>query len=429
MDNQTNSTKQNAKSLNTLLQTKQATMIISLVLAFIIWLIVVTTIDPATEKTMPVTVDFSFNEAAYTSQGLSIVEKPSLTLNVAVEGDGIELASLLQSDLIAYPDYSSVKGSGTYTLPLAVNYSGSGNVNIKDNDFGYITLTFDKLITIKHTISVNVTGVEVIDGYYMDLPVTSSTEVTLSGPESAIAPIKSVVATVVLEEQRTESAIVNTRLDYLDENGNIVSSSDITTDVDQVEVTIPIYPIKEVPLSIEFTGVPTGYDPTVLGATLSEKTIRIAGPEAQIEGITSVNAGAIDLSTFVLGEEIISNIVLPENIRNVDGLQTVTVYFDTQGYSTQTVTVTEFSIINLPDGVEITFPTGRINTVRLVGEDSELTELSDTSVVAVIDAANLTVVRGQQNIPAQIIVSSTDTVFATGKYSILCEVEQVETDE
>ncbi len=429
METKMDNSKQTQKSLKDILQTKQATMVISFIIAAVLWLIVVTTIDPNTTQSILVPVDLSFNEAVYTSQGLSIVERPSQTISVTVEGDGIELAGLAQADVLAYPDYSSIKGAGTYTLPLSVNYTGQSNLNIVNDDFGYITLTFDKLSTVKFPISVTVSGVELLDGYYMDLPVASATEVTLTGPESAINPIESVFANVSLTEQRTESAIVTTRLTYLDTNGNIVENIDITADIEQVEVTVPIYPIKELPLTIEFTGVPSGYDPSVLGATLSDKTIRVAGPAAQMDNMTSVSAGSIDLSTFVLGEEITSNIVLPENVRNVDGLQTVTVYFDTQGYTTTTLTVTEFSTINVPEGVQITFPTGRINNVRLVGEEQELSELSDTSVIALINADDLTVVRGQQNIPVQIIISSTDTVFATGKYTILCEVAPVEEDE
>ncbi len=423
---QTNSPNIDKKSIKSILQSKQATMVISLIGAFVIWIIVVTSIDPNTEKNILVPVDLAFNEAIYTSQGLSIVEKPSQTISVTMEGDGIDLANLLQTDVLVYPDYSSVKGAGEYTLPLVVNYTGQSNLDVQNRDYGYITIKFDALKSVKLPITVNVSGVEVLEGYYMDLPVSSSTEVNLTGPNSAINPISSVVATVTLEEQRTQSAIVTTQLTYLDSNGDVVENEDIVADVGQVEITIPIYPIKELPLTIEYTGVPTGYDPAVLGATLSDKTIRVAGPAAQLDEMTSVSAGIIDLSTFVLGEEIVTNIVLPESIRNVDGLQTVSVYFDTQGYSTLTMNVTEFSTINVPSGVEIVFPTGRVNSVRLVGEESELSELSEASVVAFIDADDITVVRGQQNIPVQILVSSTDTVFATGSYSILCEVQQID---
>ncbi len=423
---QMNSPNTDRKSFKAIMESKQATMIISVIGAFVIWLVIVISIDPNTEKNILAPVDLTFNEAVYTSLGLSIVERPSQTINVTLEGDGIDLANLAQTDVLVYPDYSSVKGAGTYTLPLVVNYTGSSNLNVQNNDYGYVTLTFDKLTSIKLPISVNVSGVEVLEGYFMDLPIASSTEVNLTGPDSAIKPIESVVATVMLEEQRTQSAIVTTQLSYLDSNGQVVENKDIVADIEQVEITIPIYPVKELPLTIEFKGIPTGYDPSVLGATLSDKTIRVAGPEAQLEAMTSVSAGIIDLSTFVLGEEMVTNIVLPESIRNVDGLQTVTVYFDTQGYSTQTMNVTEFSTINVPEGVEITFPTGRVNSVRLVGEEEELSALSETSVVALIDADDITVVRGQQNIPVQILITSTQTVFATGSYSILCEVQQVE---
>ena len=72
----------------------------------------------------------------------------------------------------------------------------------------------------------------------------------------------------------------------------------------------------------------------------------------------------------------------------------------------------------------VSFPTARVNNVTLIGKESELQTLASTSVVAQVDAtpANISVMNGQQTMPVKIIVPGTQTVFATGSYTVLCEI-------
>ena len=67
---------------------------------------------------------------------------------------------------------------------------------------------------------------------------------------------------------------------------------------------------------------------------------------------------------------------------------------------------------------------GRINNMTLIGREDELAELSESSVVAQIDASptNVSVTKGQQNMEVEIIVPGTETVFATGTYTVLCDI-------
>ncbi len=417
-------------SIKKWLGSRQGSAVISVIIAIFIWFAVETVIEPGSTQVYSVPVDFTFNDAAYKSQGLSVVSLPSKTVNVTIQGDGTILGGVSESDILVYPDYSSVKGEGEYSLRLVVRNAGTKRFDIVNDNLGYIDLTFDKFVTSTYNISTNVTGIEIAEGYYMDVPVISPQTVTITGPDKSVSRVASVVANITLDEIRSESAIVTSRLSYLDEAGSIIETDDITADIEQVEVTIPIYRIVELPLTVEFTNVPTGFDPAVLQATLSNKTIRIAGSSSQIDSLTSISAGIIDLTTFELDEEIILNITLPESVKNVDGLQSVTVNFSgISNYTTKTITVTEIQTVNVPSNVEITFPSEQINSVTLIGDADELDALSDTSVVGVVDFSptNLGVSNGQQTTPVQIVVPSGETVFAIGNYTILCNVKTDET--
>lgn len=400
----------------------------ALLMAILLWVVVIT-LQPNTEKEITnIDVNLDYNSASYTGKGLDIVDRPDVKVRVKVKGDGTDVLNISAADLMVYPDYTTVTGEGTYTLKLEAKINGtslSRNVDIEKVIPDTITLDFDKIATKKFPIQVSVTGLEVGNGYYADTPTARPGEVTLRGPESEINRIEKVLANVAVEGERTDPLLAPSELEYLDKSGNPVDSEYITADVEQVEVEVPVLKMKEVPLTFEFTGVPAGYDPSQLSYTMSQNTIRVAGSQEQVDALESISAGIIDLTTFVPGTPITLNITLSEGLRNVDSLQTVTVEFDTRGYTTKTVSVTDIRVINASSGVTVTPTTQRINSVTLVGLETELETLSSDSVVAVVDASSDNLVnmkKGQLQMNARILVPGAKSVFATGSYTVLCDI-------
>ena len=413
---------------------KRVLALFSLLVAFFMWFVVISVVDPNQTVTVRyVPVNLEYNSAASESYGLGIVEKPNMTVNVRVTGDGSVVGGLEAGDLLVYPDYSSVTGVGTYTLRLIVRRADTSIAaqqyeieGIVSNN--YITLTFDEMATKTFPVTVNVIGVEPAEGYFVDTPVASPAEVTLRGPESQMSQVDKVVANVALSGQRTESALATAQLEFWDKDGNVLTDTHITTDTEQVEVTIPVLKMKEVPITFEYTGVPQGYDTSVLGAQLSQETILIAGPAERVDALESVSAGFVDLTKFKLGETVTLSITLPEGIRNLDALQSVDVTFDTYGFATRTVTVSQITVVNAPSDTTVTVTTRRLSDVTLVGPEDELDALSEANVVAQVDASasNINVSKGQQSMPVTIVVPGSSTVFATGSYEVLCDIDTSE---
>ena len=413
---------------------KRVLALFSLLVAFFMWFVVISVVDPNQTVTVRyVPVNLEYNSAAYESYGLGIVEKPNMTVNVRVTGDGSVVGGLEAGDLLVYPDYSSVTGVGTYTLRLIVRRADTSIAaqqyeieGIVSNN--YITLTFDEMATKTFPVTVNVIGVEPAEGYFVDTPVASPAEVTLRGPESQMSQVDKVVANVALSGQRTESALATAQLEFWDKDGNVLTDTHITADTEQVEVTIPVLKMKEVPITFEYTGVPQGYDTSVLDAQLSQETILIAGPAERVDALESVSAGFVDLTKFKLGETVTLSITLPEGIRNLDALQSVDVTFDTYGFATRTVTVSKITVVNAPSDTTVTVTTRRLSDVTLVGPEDELDALSEANVVAQVDASasNINVSKGQQSMPVTIVVPGSSTVFATGSYEVLCDIDTSE---
>lgn len=416
--------------LDRLLSRRWVSILISLLMAVLLWVIVILQ-QPTQTYMITVPVSYDYNSPLYTAASLDITERNNLSVNVLIKGDSSVLSNVSAADIVVYPDYTDVSRSGTpgeYTLPLRARRSDNSLQKFEIDSItpGNVEITFAQIGTQKYPVEIDA-SIDPAEGYYLGEKQASPTEVTLRGPVEELARVKRVAARVESAEPRDRTMLDSAGLEFFDENGELVPPGSITVlEGDQVEVTIPILKIKEVPLRFEFSNVPAGYDPSVLRASISPATIRIAGAADLVDGIESINAGFINLTRIQLGKAETLRIPLADGLVNVDNIQDATVNFNTRGYDVpHTITVSDIRVTNAPAGVSVKVITEMLQNVTLVGETEELAELAPADVIALVDASsqNITVRgSGQQQFNAQIIVTGTRTVFATGTYSVLCEI-------
>ena len=417
--------------LERLLSRRWISILVSLLMAVLLWLTVISQQPTQTYIITGVPVSYDYNSPLYTGASLDITSRSDLRVNVSIKGDSSVISNVGAADIIVYPDYTDVSRSGTpgeYTLPLRARRSDNSlqKFEIDSVTPGNVEITFAQIGTQKYPVEIDA-SIDPAEGYYLGEKQASPTEVTLRGPVEELARVKQVAARVESAEPRDRTMLDSAELEFFDENGELVPRGSITVlEGDQVEVTIPILKIREVPLRFEFSNVPAGYDPAVLRASISPATIRIAGAADLVDSIESINAGFINLTRIQLGKTETLRIPLADGLVNVDGVQDATVSFNTQGYDVpHTITVNDIRVTNAPAGVSVKVITEMLQNVVLIGETEELAELSPADVVALVDASsqNITVRgSGQQQLSAQIIVTGTRTVFATGSYSVLCEI-------
>lgn len=439
MKNNTNNAPSNASSqakpmgrFEKLFSNRWFAMAVSAMLAVLLWLVVIAQ-EPTQTRTITVSgVSYDYNSALYTGASLDIVKREDTKVSVVISGDSSAINEVDPADIVVYPDYTEVSRSGMpgeYTLRLQARRADTSltKFDIDSISPAYVDVTFAQIGTQKFTVEVEA-SVDPAEGYYLGEKQASPAEVTLRGPESQMSQVDKVVANVALSGQRTESALATAQLEFWDKDGNVLTDTHITADTEQVEVTIPVLKMKEVPITFEYTGVPQGYDTSVLDAQLSQETILIAGPAERVDALESVSAGFVDLTKFKLGETVTLSITLPEGIRNLDALQSVDVTFDTYGFATRTVTVSKITVVNAPSDTTVTVTTRRLSDVTLVGPEDELDALSEANVVAQVDASasNINVSKGQQSMPVTIVVPGSSTVFATGSYEVLCDIDTSE---
>ena len=119
--NRTNGTKPAIQHTKSILDDRRIRLLLAVVGAIVAWMVVTIVVQPGTTRTINnVPVDFTYDSAAYTSRGLSIVSAPEKYVSLKLSGDGYTIGSLTSSDFVVYPDWSGVRDSGEKTLHLQV---------------------------------------------------------------------------------------------------------------------------------------------------------------------------------------------------------------------------------------------------------------------------------------------------------------------
>lgn len=286
-----------------------------------------------------------------------------------------------------------------------------------------IDVVFDEVSEKTLPITVDASAVSVADGYMLNKTTAVPAEITLRGPTTELDQVASVVATVPGDGELSDTTTVPATLELRDENGETFTPQYTTMDSDTANVTLTIYQVRELPLVVDFIGTPTNFDTKSLKYSLSQDTLRVAGPARTVSALEELTVTDFDLAReFELGRDYQRLVELPAGIVSLDGVTSVTLSFDTEEMASTTLNISNIKPINVPSNYEIEVLSSLVSGVTLYGPADEIEAISADSVVAQIDCQSVNLTVGQQSIPVTIQIPSSTRVFATGSYTVQCEV-------
>ena len=165
------------------------------------------------------------------------------------------------------------------------------------------------------------------------------------------------------------------------------------------------------------------FDVESLHYSLSQQTLRVAGPARTISALEALTVTDFDLAReFEPGRDYQRLIELPAGIVSLDGVTNVTLDFDTSEMGSTKLNVSNIRAINVPSNYELQILSSIVSGVTLYGPADEIDKLSADSIVAQIDCQSLNLTVGQQTIAVSIQIPSSSRIFATGSYTVQCEV-------
>lgn len=424
--------KNNKDNKKSLLDSRNVRILLSVLIAVVIWMIVTLAINPGSSTYFSgVPVDFGYDSDAYAKLGLDMVKSPEAKVKVTLKGDGGDLAAVENAgDMIVYPDFSSVKGAGEYELPLKVRLKSSQLNNlIEATADGKVTVVFDTVEEKTFDVEVEVQNgsISVAEGYVLHGTTAKPGKVTVSGPQGELDKIARIVAPLGYSDglqDLTESKLATVELEARSADNEPVALQYVSMDNTLADVNISVYQTLTLPLKVNFINVPSGFDVNTLDYTLSQQHMTVTGRPSVLNALTELAVSDFDLAnSFALDKAYQLNVELPDGVESVDNITTVTLTFNTEGLATKTVNVSNLRLINQPANMQIKLNTNRLNNVVLVGPKEELEKLSASAVSAVIDAGSVQITEGTENMAAEVRVPSSSSIFAVGSYSAECSIQ------
>lgn len=370
------------------MKSKLIAILLSAVVAFGLWLYVITVVSPESEKTyyeIPVVLQ---NKEILSDRGLIIVsETPKVTL--ALKGTRSILNDLNEANINVITNVANIEKAGTHHLTYDIAYPG----NISKNDITVLSSSTD-LITVKVEnkvkkqipVEVDYGGTSVPEGYIADLKNAKldHDHIEVAGPESTMKHIhKAIIKEVDLTGRKTTLTGEYTYT-LCNADGIPVNAAMVTTNVDTVNLTVTIERMQQIILAVDviYGGGATAQTTTI---TIEPLTLWVSGTDeklSQLGNIVTIDTIALDQMLSNETKTYDVKKILPEGVTNRTGIANVTVEIKFKELAAKTFNVTSISAINVPLGLEVEFTTLAMDvTVRGPAEMVNAMKASDISVV------------------------------------------------
>ena len=360
---------------------------LSAVIAFALWLYVISVVSPESEDTF-YDIPVSYQNDVLEERGLMIVsEKPTVTLRL--KGNRSDLNELNADNITILVNLGAIQAPGTQMLGYNISFPGnipSNAVVPVSQSPNILQLKVENKIKKSIPIELEYIG-RVPEGYIDDRnnPVMDATTIEVSGPESAVANIHHASIAVDLSG-RTESIIGEFTYTLCDAEGTPVDAEMVVTNKENVNLSVKIQRMKEIPVVLELVegGGASSADCVV---ERSMDSIWVSGSESKLRDLNAVDLGSVDLAQLQKDTNVlIFDVNLPEGVTNITGESqvTVTITFPELGRKKISVTAENFQASGVAEGMEVNWITQTLE-VEVRGPKDLVKRITDKDITVTVD--------------------------------------------
>ncbi len=410
------------------MKNKFVMVLLSAVVAFGLWLYVVTVISPESEETyynIPVILE---GQSLLAERGLMVTENLNPTIMLTLSGNRTDLNKLNSSNIKVVANLSNISESGDHRLNYSINYPVdiNGTLEKVNSNPKYVTLRVEREIRKDIDIHVYYTG-SVPEDYIADTEnkVMDYTRVTISGPEPVISQIAQARVDVDLTD-RTESFSESYRFTLCDKDGEPVDVSHVETSIAQVNLTMKIQRMKEIALKLN---VIEGGGATIATSEIiiDPPIIKVSGSEKALEGLTEIEIGTINLGELTGTYQTTFPIVLPNGVTNLTGVQEADVTVRFPNLLKKNFNVTNIRVLNQPIGMELDLLT-QVLQVTVRGPKDLVETMTAEDVIVTVDLSGAQV--GTKTMKAEISMGhGFENAGAVGVYSVSVTLRDPDAEE
>ena len=406
-----------------ILNSKIFYMVVSLLLAFVLWLYVGREANPEVTSTLSrVQVVFSGLESL-DQRGLMISEGAEQTVSLRIRATRDVWNRLNQGETTVTIDVSGIAEPGEQSVSVTsrnINFPRSitamDSIDVQYTSPGAVEFTVSRWATRQVPVQGSFSG-SVAEGYQRESFTFAPETVTVSGREELVNQVDHALVTVTQEDMDATYS-ENCAYTLIGADGETIPAGQLETDPATVLVTLPVVQLKEVELTVDL--IPGG------GASAENVTVEIepsaitvSGDGADLAGLTSISLGEIDLSKVFGSRQVFQMpIDLDPSLTNVSGITEASVTVTVNDLTTRILQVSNISFINQPEGYRAEAVTQSCS-VQIRGSQEAVEAVTASQLRVVADLSEMELATGSQTIPVRVYLDGGSDVGVVGEYNIV----------
>lgn len=398
-------------------------MVLSVLVAIGLWAYVVGALNPDSSgpvRNLPVTF---VGTDVLESRGLMITSGLEQTVTLNVNGKRDALLALSAETVSITIDVSSITQPGQYSSEYQVSFnppSGVSSSSLVTTDRYPQTVSYTVVRQATRTIPVRGTATgSVAEGYQAGEFSFAPDTLEVRGEEALVNQIDYALVTLD-QEDMSETYSGDLPYVFITFTGDTMDPAELETSATLVRTTLPVFQLKEVPLSINL--IPGGgASEKNVKVEIEPKSIVISGAPADLEPLKEVSLGDIDLAK-VPGSDILTfPISLSSELTNVSGVAEAVVTLSMEGLTTTTLEVDNIELIHCPEGYFAEAVT-RTRQIQIRGAAEAVETVTASQLLIVADLENAVAATGTQTIPVKVYLNGRNDVGVVGDYNIVVSI-------
>lgn len=360
-----------------------ATLILSFVLAVVIWVNAMQVEDPDIKRALEIPATFIGLADDITRISPTNDNPPVL---VTYEGPTSIVSNLTQDDFTAIIDLSDVPLGSEVSVPVEIQAKNT-QVTLEEPIPESVVVHLEKLVTREIDVELVIQG-DVARGYTRGNALIDPPVIAVTGTESEVDRLDFAQVTVFLNDA-TQTRIESPQPLFYDRQRRVASVSGLQLSTDQVEVTIPVNESADFAnkvITADIIGqVAPGY--RVLGVTVEPSSVLVTGRPTQLALPFRVQTEPIDITGLTETFQDQVSLVLPEGI-SLDSVTEITVTVQIEPFSSTKIYNQPIELLGVNEDLEVTIEPDTLRVV-LFGPSPVLDTLTEQEVRVSLDLFGL----------------------------------------
>lgn len=366
--------------------------ILSVFLAFLIWLTVVNLSNPEIvgKREVPLEIE---NEQVLTNAGRTYEINGKSTVTVYFDVRTRDEYKIRPSDFRAYVDLAELYDvTGSVQVKIEV-LNNKELISVAEAKPGVVRVMTEELQTKVFDLAAAQKG-KTSEGYAMNGITLTPSSITVQGPVSKVGLISYAGVEIDLAGA-TEDVNGVTQPVFYDANGNELEISDrIQVNTSEIQYSVAVNKVKELPLDFEVSGtVASGYRYT--GVECATRSISVTGLKSNLASMNKVTVPASELNiSGATADKLVKVDIrkfLPEGIEMVESISPeIEILLKVEKLVSRNIVISsrDIEVVNDTEEYLYRFLPARIE-VTVQGLEDDLSVLNSTDLNAFVDVSGM----------------------------------------